>query len=143
MIHQEKEAAVPGITLHLDEQELRHCYGDNYVAAGRLVLRAEVQSFEVWDAVVQRIDGMTVYTAENLAEAIAYAAQRRANRAEQKAAETIEEARQQIEQLEAHLAFMEQEKAHLQGNVAVLQGELAVMKEVVEAQDVALSGRGG
>lgn len=136
-----KKEDVPGLTLYVKEHDLQHCAGKNFAATGFITLRAEVNELDIWDKVVEKLEGMTVYTVNDLSGAVIQAAQRRANRAEKKAMETMEEARQRVDELEATTSFLESDNENLKNQLEAVIRERNELQECVDAQDAALEGR--
>lgn len=132
---------VPGVVLHVSESSLRHCPGHNFIATGAVTLRAEVNSYDLWDDVVDRLDGKVIYTVDSMAEAVLAAAQRRATQAEKRSVETIEKYRSDLDAALARLAFLEAENQRLTGQVTFLTGKNEELQLTVDAQDMALMQR--
>lgn len=133
-----KEQEIPGLVLYVTEHQCDGCPGDAFTTIGKIQLRAEVQDLEIWDQVVEKLHGMTIYTVDSLHEQVARAAQRRANRAEEQAMQVSEEARQQVDELESRCSFLEQEVNNLRGHISILLQERDELNLVIEAQDAAL-----
>lgn len=131
---------LPGLTLHLKEQSLQPCAGKELVATGFVVLRAEVHDLQVWDAVVEKLDGMVVYTVNNLADALFTAVQDRANKAEERTLSVAERARVEIDALSARLAFTEEQALNSQRQVVELKQENAILNELIDIKDAELQG---
>lgn len=101
--------AVPGLTLHISGKKIQGSTGEKYVANCSVTLTAQVSDLAVWDSVLERLDGMTVYTVDDVTDAVIAAAQRRANRAEKQMVDTVERFRQENEQLQSQLSFAQAE----------------------------------
>lgn len=132
---------LPGLTLYVREQLLSPCAGETFKSTGFITLRAEVSDYAVWDQIVEKLDGMVIYTVNDLTGAVIQAAQRRANRAEKQAMETMEQARARVDELEASLSFMERDNENLKGQLAQALKEKQELQEVVDVQDQVLDAR--
>jgi len=130
------------MTLHIVEHVLKPCTGKNYKAAGRIVLSAEVADFGIWDEVKERLDGMTIHTVSDMAEALISAAQRRAKKAEKAMMKSNEESRQEVEKLGVELAFT-QRKLEEEGNKAEMYANRVMeLEEVIRGLDMMLESNG-
>lgn len=130
-----KEKELPGLVLHIFEHALNPCAGKDFKANGTITLTAEVQDFTVWDKVVEKLEGLAVYSVATLTETLVTAAQIRANRAEQAAMQATEEARARVESLEADLAFRLKEVQTLQELVKQKDQEIEVLSACVNELD--------
>jgi hypothetical protein len=135
-----KKEDLPGITLYIKEHELTPCVGKVYKSAGFITLRAEVNDLDVWDRVVEKLDGMTIYTVNDLTGAVIQAAQRRANRAEKQAMKSMEDARRVVDELEARNSFLENDNENLKRQLEAIIQERDELQEVVDIQDQTLQG---
>jgi hypothetical protein len=135
-----KKEDLPGITLYIKEHELTPCVGKVYKSAGFITLRAEVNDLDVWDRVVEKLDGMTIYTVNDLTGAVIQAAQRRANRAEKQAMKSMEDARRVVDELEARNSFLESDNDNLKRQLEAIIQERDELQEVVDIQDQTLQG---
>lgn len=120
---------LPGLVLRVHEEQLTPCAGQSYLATGYITLTAEVNDLGVWDKVVEKLEGMAVYSVSTLADTLVQAAQRRANQAESMAMQTMEEARARIDQLEASLSFRTAENENLKHQLANAQQELVLLRD--------------
>lgn len=136
----QKKEDLPGLTLYIKEQELTPCAGKEFKSAGFITLRAEVNDLDVWDQILEKLEGMTVYTVNDLTGAVIQAAQRRANRAEGAAMKTMEEARQRVDEFDARNSFLENDNERLRRENAALIKERDELQEVVDIQDQTLQG---
>lgn len=137
----QRKENLPGLTLYVKEKELTPCAGKEFTSAGFITLRAEVNDLDVWDKVVEKLEGMVIYTVNDLTGAVIQAAQRRANRAESAAMKTMEEARQRVDELEARNSFLENDNRRLQRENASLIRERDELQEVIDVQDQTLQPR--
>lgn len=134
-----KKEDVPGLTLYVKESDLQHCAGKQFKATGFITLRAEVHELDIWDQVVEKLEGMTIYTVNDLMGAVIQSAQRRANRAEKKAMKTMEEARKRVDELEAVNSFLESDNERLKRELTQALKERDELQEVVDVQDQAMA----
>lgn len=103
------EPAPPSIVLHVEHKELLGAPGRPGVCCGKIHLTAEVTDPDLFDTIVERVNGIPIYSSNTLTESLIEAAARKAERAEKKLSGVEEGARTRIEQLEATLAFKEVE----------------------------------
>ena len=129
---------LPGLTLNISSEELTGCQGSAIKAVGFITLRVEVNDYTIWDKVLEKLDGMTVYTVNDLFGAVMDAAQRRANRAENQVMKTTEEARQQVDELESKLSFTLQDNENLKVQIQQLVAERDELQVTCDALDDAL-----
>ena len=132
---------LPGLTLHVMEDELSSCAGKTFQAAGTIVLSAEVHDLDIFEEVKEKLDGMTVHTVNDVPQALVKAAQRRAKKAEQKMMDTTENSRKRIDELEAQLSFTLQEKDSLKGRLEQALVEKKKLEEALAWADQALQSR--
>lgn len=138
---QSESEDLPGLTLHVIHEELASCAGRNFQAAGKIHLSAEVHDLGVFDDVVEKLDGMTVHTVNDVPQALVKAAQRRAKRAEEKMMSLTEESRNRIDQLEAELSFARQERDTYRGQLEQALATNAELTEALRWADEALQSR--
>ena len=132
------EESLPGLVLYMVEHALQPCSGEKFKGTGLIKLRAEVHDFDVWDQVVDRLDGMTVYQSLTLMESVMASIQRRAEKKTAAALQTMEEARVRVEELEAQLSFVLADNERLKQQMSVLVRERDELQEVVDIQDQTL-----
>lgn len=128
---------IPGLVLHVKESALTPCLGDAFKANGDIRLTVEVSDLEVWDKVVEKLDGLVVYSKATLPEILIEIAQRRADQAHQTAAQAAEDARTRVERLEAELAFERSNGANLQAQLTAAHTELEVLRAFEETMNKA------
>lgn len=138
MTTKQKKEDLPGLTLYIKDHELTPCVGKVYKSAGFITLRAEVNDLNVWDQVVEKLEGMTIYTVNDLTGAVIQAAQRRANRAEKQAMKSMEDARRVVDELESRNSFLESDNDNLKRQLAAIVAERDELQEVVDIQDQTL-----
>lgn len=132
---------LPGLTLHVMQDELSGCAGKKFKAHGQIVLSAEVHDYGIYEEVKEKLDGMTVHTVNDVPQALIKAAQRRAKKAEQRQMETSEQSRRRVDELEANLSFTTQERDALRFQLEEAQREIAQLRETVDWQDQAMQSR--
>lgn len=132
---------LPGLTLHVMEDELTGCAGKTFKAGGRIVLSAEVHNLDIFDEVKEKLDGMTVHTVNDVPQALVRAAQRRAKRAEQKMMDISEDTRKRVDELEAQLSFALQERDNFKGQLEQALAEKKSLEEALEWADESLQSR--
>lgn len=137
----QKKEDLPGLTLYIKDQELTPCVGKMFKSAGFITLRAEVNDLDVWDQVVEKLEGMTIYTVNDLTGAVIQAAQRRANRAEREAMKSMEDARRLVDELDARNSFLESDNENLKRQLEAVVRERNELQEVVDVQDQTLQSQ--
>jgi hypothetical protein len=120
----------PGLTFYVTSKQLGPPAVEDHKAVGVINLNAVVTDLSVWDAVVDKLDGMVIHTVNDVAGTLVDVAKRRAERAEKQAMSITEESRQEVDRLNADISFKDQE-------ILSLQGQLA---QVVQERDMALEG---
>lgn len=126
----EHDERVPGVTFRLTRGEQRPPIDTKlHKAVGHVELYAEINDFNVWADVLQRLNGMRVYTVENLAEEMISVAQKKARDAERKLQQDKEELRSELEKAKQRISFMEAELQRLQ----VMEGELKELESAIRA----------
>lgn len=141
MTNKQKKEDLPGLTFYTKEKELKHCAGKKFKATGSVTLRAEIQDLGLWEPILDKLDGMVVYTVNDLADCVVQAAQRRADKAESTAMKTMEDARRIVDALEARNSFLESDNANVHRQLHTLVQERDELQEVVSMQDAALQQR--
>lgn len=124
-----KEEELPGLTLRVHEKTLSPCAGSEFKATGLITLSVEVKELDVWDKVVEKLDGLAIYSVSTITETLVEAARRRANKAEQIAMRSTEESRAQIEQLESALSFRQADVDNLKNQLGAALAELEVLRD--------------
>lgn len=134
----QKKEDLPGLTFYIKEKELLHCAGKRFKATGIITLRAEIQDLAIWDPVLEKLEGMTIYTVNDLVGCVVQAAQRRANKAEIQAMKTMEDARRVVDELEARNSFLESDNANVHRQLAAVLRERDELQDIVTTQDAVL-----
>ena len=125
----EHDERVPGVTFRLTRGEQRPPIDTKlHKAVGHVELYAEINDFGVWADVLQRLNGMRVYTVENLAEEMISVAQKKAREAETKLQQDKEALRSELELAKQRISFMEVELARLQ----TMESDLKELEAVAE-----------
>lgn len=124
-----KEVSIPGITLHVHGSDQSPCAGTEFLATGYITLTAEIRDFTIWDQVVEKLNGMDVYSVSTLTETLVEASRRRANKAEEDAMRVTEMSRARVDELESALSFRDAELEALKGQLAAAQEELTILRD--------------
>ncbi len=74
MQHDEK---IPGVTFHLAKGEQLPPINDTHLARGQVILDCEIHDYEVWKEVLEKINGLRIYTVSDLAEAMVTISQKK------------------------------------------------------------------
>jgi hypothetical protein len=135
---QGKKEDVPGLVHYVKRAELQHCSGGHFKGTGFITLQVEVNDFDVWDKILEKLEGMVVYTTNDLIGTVVAAAQRRANRAESQVVKTMEDARARIDLLESQLSFAQIDCENLKAQVGQVLLEREELQEIIDVQDVVL-----
>lgn len=109
-----EKQAPPGLTFHIEEKHLAPPALPEHRAIGHISMTATVRDLAVWDAVVQRIDGMDVFAVKDVAATLVDVAKHRADKAEKMAMRVNEESRQEVDRLKADISFKEQQISSLE-----------------------------
>lgn len=123
------EEQLPGITLRLNKAVLLPLVpGSKFKAAACIELTASIDDFDIYQAVVEKLGEMRIYTIENLAEEMIDVVQQRAGAAKKEAHQQLEQHRiategyqQQLSFAQAELAAVRQENEKLHQDNATLQ----------------------
>jgi len=122
----------PGLTFHIVDKSLNPSSVEAHVAQGIITLSAVVSDLEVWDSVVEKLDGMQLYTGSSITSTLVEVAKRRVSEAEVRVGAVEESARQEIDRLTSSLTFKEQENAHLIQQIQRTEEELSTLKEFMQ-----------
>jgi len=133
-----EQADVPGVVLYVKEHSENPCHG-KFKASGVVILTSEISDLEVWDKVVEKLDGMPVYTVRSITEGLVDAARKRAKRAEERSIQTMEEARQEVDRMDADLSFSQAEAQRLTGENQQMGARIKELLEMVEVQDATIA----
>jgi glutamyl-tRNA reductase len=74
MQHDEK---IPGVTFFLTKGEQLPPVNDKHLARGQVILDCEITDFEVWKEVLEKLNGLRIYTVSDLAEAMVTISQKK------------------------------------------------------------------
>lgn len=108
----EHDERIPGVTFRLTRADKKPPIDPKkHKAIGYVELTAEINDFMVWEDVLQRLNGMRVYTVENLAEEMISVAQNRAREAERDLEVKNQALQAELEKAKQNLSFT---KAELQ-----------------------------
>jgi len=130
--------SVPGVVLHIKEHSTNPCHG-SFVASGLVTLTSEISDLAIWDKVVEKLDGMPVYTVRSITEGLVDAARKRAKRAEERSMRTIEEARQEVDRMDADLSFAQAEVQRLTMEGQQMGARIKELLETIEVQDATIA----
>lgn len=116
-----KEESLPGVVLGVVESELLR-------GSGRVVLSAEVSDLDVWDRVIENLDGMPIYTVRDVPQLVAATAQKRADHLKS----TVEYERRQyasaLEQIKSELSFAQKDRDSYKRQLDAAMGELVELR---------------
>ncbi len=135
----EHDERLPGVTFRLTRGDLLPP-ADNkkQKALGAVELNAEVNDFDVWKEVLDKLNGMRIYTIENLAEEMVEVAQEKARQLENEMAKKTEELRVERAQLQQQLDFALVEIRELRTTIIQQTKELQRLRQVEgELKDIA------
>lgn len=74
MQHDEK---IPGVTFFLLKGEQLPPANDKHLARGQVILDCEITDFDVWKDVLEKLNGLRLYTVSDLAEAMVTISQKK------------------------------------------------------------------
>lgn len=74
MQHDEK---IPGVTFFLTKGEQLPPVNDTHIARGEVILNCEITDLEVWTDVLEKLNGLRIYTVSDLAEAMVTISQKK------------------------------------------------------------------
>lgn len=74
MQHDEK---IPGVTFFLTKGEQLPPANDSHLARGQVILDCEIHDYDVWKEVLEKINGLRIYTVSDLAEAMVSISQKK------------------------------------------------------------------
>lgn len=127
----EHDEELPGVTFRLTRADVGPPVDiDRHKALAFVEMQAEINDFGIWDDVIKRLDGMRLYTVNNLAEEMISVAQERAREAEKATEKKRIEAQAEIEKLKQRLSFAEAEIGQLRSVITEQNKELAYLRLV-------------
>lgn len=136
----EHDERIPGVTFRLTHGSKKPPIDPKlHKAVGHVELYAEINDFNVWDEVLQRLNGMRVYTVENLAEEMINVAQKKAREAETNLSKRIQQLEAELEQSKQRESFAAAEIQQLHGIIIEQNRELAGLR-ALESELKALEG---
>ena len=83
------------------------------IAGGEVELRAEIVDLDMWEKVIDKLDGMRIYTVKNLAEQMVSVSQQKAHEAQKQLEMFSTEAMGELEVLRQRVSFLEHENQQL------------------------------
>lgn len=83
------------------------------IAGGEVELRAEIVDLGMWETVIDKLDGMRIYTVKNLAEQMVSVSQQKAREAQKQLEMFSVEATGELEVLRQRVSFLEHENQQL------------------------------
>lgn len=127
----QSEDSLPGVTFRLVRAEkLPPAVMPNCKARGTVELAAEIYDFDVWDAVLKKLNNMRVYTVGNLAEEAISVVQKRAEKQE-------EEHKVKVAKLQSDLEWAQRKLLVAQDRLqAALQDSVVRSREMARLQRV-------
>ena len=107
----EHDERLPGVTFRLMRGEQRPPADPTRpnTSVGIVELYAEINNSSVWVDVLNRLNGMRIYTVDNLAEEMISVAQKRAKESEKKVQQEKEVLRSELDAANQRISFMEAE----------------------------------
>jgi hypothetical protein len=98
MQHDEK---IPGVTFHLQKGEQLPPANDEHLARGEVILGCEIHDLEVWKDVLEKINGLRIYTVSDLSEAMVSISQKKYRQLEEDFHKYKIQVNTQLEELKA------------------------------------------
>lgn len=127
----EHDERIPGVTFRLTRGDQKPPIDPKkQKAIGVVELHAEINDFNVWAAVLDRLNGMRIYTVENLAEEMVDVAQKKAREVEQQMQAKTDELHTESQQALQSLSFAKQENVRLQAVLHSQEQELQRLRQV-------------
>lgn len=141
----ERDDRIPGLTLWLEDA--REGSSVEHKAQATIVLRADIDSFDLWDEVKDKLlAGIRIYTANDFKSQMVQLLQEDTKRTvseleitRQEATSTIEGLKQSLDLAEARNNKLELELKKANGKIAAYDSELRELRELKKELD-ALSG---
>lgn len=128
----EHDERLPGVTFYVESAEKLPTDPGGQVKRGRVILEANINDFDVWDAVTKKLNGWRVYEGSDLSQAMVEAAQSRRRRAEEEAEKLRQETDSELQQLRQKLSFSEDEIRQLRKSLAEYQKALTERDELLK-----------
>lgn len=127
----EHDERIPGVTFRLTRGDQKPPIDPKkQKAIGVVELHAEINDFNVWTEVLERLNGMRIYTVENLAEEMVDVAQKKAREVEKEMRATTDALHAQSQQLQQRLSFVEQENIRLNATIHHQNKELERLRKI-------------
>jgi FtsZ-binding cell division protein ZapB len=95
----EHSSKLPGVTLYLVKSELKQAPGADGNRHATLHLSAKVEDTAIWDRVVEKVNGLRIYTVSDLATALIEVTQMEAKEALEKSTAEKEKLQQENQRL--------------------------------------------
>jgi gamma-glutamylcyclotransferase (GGCT)/AIG2-like uncharacterized protein YtfP len=95
---------LPGLTFHVETAQLTN-------KLGKAEIHADVNDVDMWEQVITKLDGLRIYTVEDLATSVMEVLQTENKEEKMAHARQTEELRQQLETLKQRNSFLEQQNA--------------------------------
>lgn len=116
MQHDEK---IPGVTFFLKKGEQLPPSNDKHLARGQVILDCEITDFEVWKEVLEKLNGLRIYTVSDLAEAMITISQKKHRELQEEFHKYKVSLNSQLQQLRQKLSMVEAENEEFRkANVA-------------------------
>ena len=95
---------VPGLTFHVEHAELS-------ARLGKAEVHADVNDPDMWEKVIEKLDGFRVYTVEDLVSSVVSVLQDENKEAKTEHAKQVEALRQELGHAKQRVSFLEQQNA--------------------------------
>lgn len=115
MQHDDK---IPGVTFFLKKGEQLPPVNDKHLARGEVVLDCEIHDYEVWKEVLEKLNGLRIYTVSDLAEAMVAISQKRHTELQ--------------EEFHKYKVIMNAKAQRLEQRVSMLEAENSAFREANE-----------
>lgn len=105
---------IPGVTFRrIASRQVPPPLNTDCIAGGEVELRAEIVDLDMWEKVIDKLDGMRIYTVKNLAEQMVAVSQQKAHEAQRQLEMFSVEATGELEVLRQRVSFLEHENQQL------------------------------
>ena len=127
----EHDERIPGVTFRLTRGDQKPPIDPSkQKAIGVVELHAEINDFNVWAEVLDKLNGMRIYTVENLAEEMVDVAQKKAREATQEMKAKTDALHAQSQHVQQQLSFVEQENIRLNATIQRQEQELVRLRQL-------------
>jgi len=127
----EHDERIPGVTFRLTRgDKLPPIDPKKQKAMGEVALTAEINDFGVWEEVLERLNGMRIYTTDNLAEEMVNVAQEKTVKLRTAFEVEINLLKASLERRTQQLSFAEAERNEAQQTIIVQNQELERLRKI-------------